>query len=93
MGSGGVLLPNDVFLEILMCLPVKSLLRFKSVCKSWYALIKSSDFIHRHANMIDSKSKLGTFICQYHTPNIDASQFFMLSGESLEVFEDLGKRP
>ncbi|KAI3972964.1 hypothetical protein MKX01_019622 [Papaver californicum] len=94
MGNGGVLLPEDAFLEILMCLPVKSLLRFKSVCKSWYALIKSSDFIYRHANMIDSKSKLGTFICQYqHASNIDdVSQFSVLSGESLEVFEDLGNQ-
>ncbi|KAI3938567.1 hypothetical protein MKW98_016072, partial [Papaver atlanticum] len=62
----GVLLPEDVFYEISMCVPVKSLLRFKSVCKSWCALIKSSDFIYRHANIIDSRSKLGTLICQYH---------------------------
>ncbi|KAI3917269.1 hypothetical protein MKX01_000046 [Papaver californicum] len=95
MGSGGVLLPENVFLEMLMCLPVRSLLRSKSVCKSWYALIKSSDFIYRHANMIDTKSKLGTFICQYHhAPNMDdVSHFSVLSGESVEVFEDLGKRP
>ncbi|KAI3834061.1 hypothetical protein MKW92_038450, partial [Papaver armeniacum] len=92
MGSAGgaVLLPEDVFFEIFVCLPVKSLLRFKSVCKSWCGLIESSDFIYRHADMVDYKSKLGTFICQYDTSN----HFSVLSGdESLEVFEDLGKGP
>ncbi|XP_074275956.1 F-box protein CPR1-like [Silene latifolia] len=34
--------------EILSWLPVKSLLRFKSVSKSWYALIKSRCFIRKH---------------------------------------------
>ncbi|XP_026398187.1 F-box/kelch-repeat protein At3g23880-like [Papaver somniferum] len=91
MGSTGcVFLPEDVIFEILMRLPVRSLLRFKSVCKSWYKLIKSSDFIYRHADKLDIKSKLGTFICQRHT----LDQFFFLSGdESLDVFEDLGKPP
>ncbi|XP_026451343.1 F-box/kelch-repeat protein At3g23880-like [Papaver somniferum] len=87
MGSA---LPEDVLFEIFMRLPVKSLLRFKSACKTWYALIESSDFIYRHANMTDYKSKLGTLICQFDT----SDQFFVLSGdESLEVFEDLGNGP
>ncbi|XP_058213105.1 F-box protein At3g07870-like [Rhododendron vialii] len=41
-------LPIDITLEILSRLPVKSLLRFKSVCKNWNALIKSPDFISKH---------------------------------------------
>ncbi|XP_022740748.1 F-box/kelch-repeat protein At3g06240-like [Durio zibethinus] len=41
-------LPSDLFLEILLRLPVKSLTRFKCVCKSWYALINHPKFISMH---------------------------------------------
>ncbi|KAI8556886.1 hypothetical protein RHMOL_Rhmol05G0290900 [Rhododendron molle] len=41
-------LPIEITLEILSRLPVKSLLRFKSVCKNWNALIKTPDFISKH---------------------------------------------
>ncbi|KAI8556882.1 hypothetical protein RHMOL_Rhmol05G0290500 [Rhododendron molle] len=41
-------LPIEITIEILSRLPVKSLLRFKSVCKTWYVLIKSDDFVAKH---------------------------------------------
>ncbi|KAF9600498.1 hypothetical protein IFM89_009947 [Coptis chinensis] len=41
-------LPEDVVFTILLWLPVASLLRFKSVCKSWCSLIESSPFITQH---------------------------------------------
>jgi F-box interacting protein len=41
-------LPEDLVTQILLCLPVVSLLRFKSVCKSWYALITNQNFITKH---------------------------------------------
>nr|QNT17571.1 Kelch repeat F-box 7 protein [Salvia miltiorrhiza] len=41
-------LPNDVIIEILTWLPVKSLLKFKCVCTSWRALISSQRFIKAH---------------------------------------------
>ncbi|XP_058185591.1 F-box/kelch-repeat protein At3g06240-like [Rhododendron vialii] len=43
-----VKLPEDLLMEILLRLPVKSLLRFKSVCKNWYALIQNPSFISLH---------------------------------------------
>ncbi|KAF9612235.1 hypothetical protein IFM89_038657, partial [Coptis chinensis] len=43
-------MPEDVVYLILLCLPVISLLRFKSVCKSWCSLIQSSNFIAQHLN-------------------------------------------
>ncbi|CAK7354218.1 unnamed protein product [Dovyalis caffra] len=39
---------EDMFREILLRLPPKSLLCFQTVCKNWLALITSSDFIAVH---------------------------------------------
>ncbi|KAL3813341.1 hypothetical protein ACJIZ3_014609 [Penstemon smallii] len=39
---------EDVILEILLRLPVKTLSRFKCVCKLWYTLIESPRFINQH---------------------------------------------
>ncbi|KAL6137136.1 hypothetical protein ACLB2K_062431 [Fragaria x ananassa] len=39
---------DDIVVEILSRLPVKSLLRFRSVCKSWRALISDSYFVKKH---------------------------------------------
>ncbi|KAL1804474.1 hypothetical protein DCAR_0936119 [Daucus carota subsp. sativus] len=41
-------LPQEIFLEILLLLPVKSLLRSKLVCKSWRFLISNPDFVKQH---------------------------------------------
>lgn len=39
---------DDVIAEILSWLPVKSLLRFRCVCKAWHALISESYFVDKH---------------------------------------------
>ncbi|XP_047962614.1 F-box protein At5g49610-like [Salvia hispanica] len=43
---------NDVLSEILLCLPVPSLLRFRAVCKTWGNIIDSQPFqkLHTHNN-------------------------------------------
>ncbi|XP_021750852.1 probable F-box protein At1g14315 [Chenopodium quinoa] len=43
-------LPTELIIEILSKLPVKTLLRFLCVCKSWNSLIKSPNFINIHLN-------------------------------------------
>ncbi|KAM7277268.1 hypothetical protein ACFE04_019134 [Oxalis oulophora] len=40
-------LPQDVVINILLRLPVKSLNRFVCVCKSWYKIIKNNTFIQQ----------------------------------------------
>jgi len=41
-------LPEDLVIKILLLLPFVFLLRFKSVCKHWYALITNQNFIAKH---------------------------------------------
>ncbi|XP_030935079.1 F-box/kelch-repeat protein At3g23880-like [Quercus lobata] len=41
-------LPEEIVLEILARLPVKSLLRFRCVCKTWYSYITNPNFISTH---------------------------------------------
>ncbi|KAG4970224.1 hypothetical protein AAZX31_13G091900 [Glycine max] len=38
-----VYLPEELIIEILLRLPVKSLLRFKRVCNSWLSLISDAN--------------------------------------------------
>ncbi|XP_021724335.1 putative F-box protein At3g47150 [Chenopodium quinoa] len=47
-------LPEELLVNILIRLPVKLLLRFRRVCKSWCSLISHSDFIlsHLHHNQV-----------------------------------------
>ncbi|KAF2295990.1 hypothetical protein GH714_035571 [Hevea brasiliensis] len=42
-------IPRDLIIEILTKLPVKSLLKFKSVCKSWYSIITDPQFVKLHS--------------------------------------------
>jgi F-box interacting protein len=55
-------LPEDLVTQILLWLPVVSLLRFKCVCKSWYALVTHQNFIRKHLlhnkNKSDSNTQL-----------------------------------
>lgn len=39
---------DDIIIEILSRLPVKSLLRFRCVCKSWHTLISDSQLVRKH---------------------------------------------
>ncbi|KAL3502458.1 hypothetical protein ACH5RR_036907 [Cinchona calisaya] len=43
-------LPEDILFQVLSRLPAKSLIRFKCVCRSWYALLEDQSFILAHAN-------------------------------------------
>ncbi|KEH43627.1 putative F-box domain, galactose oxidase/kelch, beta-propeller, F-box associated interaction [Medicago truncatula] len=41
-------LPKELIIEILLRLPVKSLLQFKCICKSWKTLISDPQFANNH---------------------------------------------
>lgn len=42
-------MPLEILVDIFESLPVKSLIRFQSVCKAWNSLIQSDDFITHHS--------------------------------------------
>ncbi|XP_026421161.1 F-box protein CPR1-like [Papaver somniferum] len=44
-------IPEEIQNDILLRLPVKSLLACKCACKNWYALISTSDFINSHVTI------------------------------------------
>ncbi|KAL6568116.1 hypothetical protein OROHE_003800 [Orobanche hederae] len=81
-------LPEELIEIILSKLPVKSLLRFKCVRKSWYSLIKSPHFIDLHLkNRSSAGSKydyliLRRFLEQHHNRHV-------LSFYSYETLDDL----
>ncbi|KQK04978.1 hypothetical protein BRADI_2g17150v3 [Brachypodium distachyon] len=51
----GLPLPDDLITEVLLRLPIKSILRFRAVRRSWAALLSSKDFCSLHHMAISSK--------------------------------------
>ncbi|XP_060188682.1 F-box protein At3g07870-like [Lycium barbarum] len=43
-------LPQELMIDIFLRLPIKSILRFTSVCQSWYSLLTTPHFISMHLN-------------------------------------------
>ncbi|XP_019264953.1 PREDICTED: putative F-box/LRR-repeat/kelch-repeat protein At1g11620 [Nicotiana attenuata] len=61
MNGSSKVLPGEIIMAILLALTVKPLLRFKSVCRSWHALILSLPFINMHHD----RAKRNSLICFY----------------------------
>lgn len=47
-------LPHDLVVDILLSLPVRSLVRFKCVCTSWRSLISNPQFAKSHFDLAAS---------------------------------------
>ncbi|KAH7849046.1 hypothetical protein Vadar_012208 [Vaccinium darrowii] len=60
-------LPFELILEILLRVPVNSLIRFKSVCKSWQTMISNPQFVKKHLNLVimDDTFKSWRIIVRY----------------------------
>nr|GMD24215.1 putative F-box protein At1g19160 [Ipomoea batatas]GMD25816.1 putative F-box protein At1g19160 [Ipomoea batatas] len=92
---GNYKLPMDLVIEILARLPVKSLMRFKCVCKFFYDLIKSDNqFKDKHYGI--SKAKSDCVLLD--TGGADVREYFFVhrESESNEIgctYLDIPKRP
>ncbi|XP_045797691.1 F-box/kelch-repeat protein At3g23880-like [Trifolium pratense] len=62
-----VVLPHDLIVELLSYLPVKSLVRFRSVCKSWKTVIYDPTFVKLHLKRSPTRNPLFT-LTTYHVP-------------------------
>lgn len=71
--------PQDVVTETLLRLPVKSLLRFKCVCKYWYAIIESPSFVRKHFSRENNHTRL----LLYYTSDSDREGVTFLPDEAL----------
>ncbi|GAU19174.1 hypothetical protein TSUD_198550 [Trifolium subterraneum] len=49
-------LSPELIIQILLWLPVKSLIRFKSVCKLWFSLISDPNFANSHFQLAQTNS-------------------------------------
>jgi F-box interacting protein len=87
MGRGKMLwgrdLPEDLSMEILSRLPVKSLMRCKCVSKSWYALVTNPSFITKHLKTSHNLNR-GAAILR-RGGGLDQLRLSTLSNETLEV--------
>ena len=80
-------LPEDVQVEILSGLPVKSLVRFRCVCKSWYTLTSNPDFIAKH--LTSHNPHRGTILHRHDWDGLGQPRVSMLSDETLELSGDV----
>ncbi|XP_074306640.1 putative F-box protein At3g21120 [Silene latifolia] len=77
--KNGDQIPEHLIIEILSRLPVKALLQFKSVCKLWYGIIKSSHFISKHLrNYYDTNNWRDCLIVQYSVTQLGKLDVFKL---------------
>ncbi|KAA8532616.1 hypothetical protein F0562_032568 [Nyssa sinensis] len=84
--SNGI--PDDILIMILVQLPAKILVRFKSVCRSWHTLIGDPFFIKAH--LMRSEIKLnnsGHFLLMYNQYYFRQGVYTLCSpGTSAKVF-------
>ncbi|KAM7512488.1 hypothetical protein LguiB_011363 [Lonicera macranthoides] len=86
--SGNCVVPEEVVTEILSRLPVKSLLRFKCVCKFWYIIIKNPAFINKHLNHYHKENEAQLLVYHY-IPEIDKCRFALFPDDTLSIHQDL----
>ncbi|KAK8510450.1 hypothetical protein V6N13_100473 [Hibiscus sabdariffa] len=78
--------PEILVLEILSKLPVKSLTRFRCVCKFWSSSFQTPLFINKHHLNNLSKNNLNLLLQRCHGPNGEIHYFSQLSTEKGQNF-------
>uniref|UniRef100_A0A7N2R134 F-box domain-containing protein n=1 Tax=Quercus lobata TaxID=97700 RepID=A0A7N2R134_QUELO len=80
-------LPENLVVEILSRSPVKSLMRFKSVRKSWHAHLRNHSFITQHHKWAtsDNQGRGVVFTHEHH----GQTHVALLSNDTLEMSRDI----
>ncbi|XP_047335430.1 F-box protein CPR1-like [Impatiens glandulifera] len=79
------ILPNDVRYEILLRLPVKSLLRLRATCRFWLNIISSPYFIKSHLKQsVKTKNNLNLILSYVNPDRFDFSFLCRLDLDSVE---------
>lgn len=76
-------LSEDLIYEILLRLPVKSLLCFKTVSKRWHSLISSQGFVESHCTRPGSYNTTTTLIVHEDEDHLDGWFSLLQLGPSL----------
>ncbi|XP_006363222.1 F-box/kelch-repeat protein At3g23880-like [Solanum tuberosum] len=90
-----IIIPNEILTDILLRLPLKSLLKCKSVSKSWHQLISSPDFVKTHLKLktdqlvlfpgINGKYKFCSLTPLFNKQHI-AEELLLIDSPNLKVF-------
>ena len=83
MKMNPVSVPNDLVFGILTHLPVKSLLRFRCVCKSWRSMISDPSFVEAHQSR--SASALLISFPDMRDPDRKRTLFCINEGEAHRI--------
>ncbi|GAU41604.1 hypothetical protein TSUD_196740 [Trifolium subterraneum] len=89
-------LPHELIIQILLRLPVKSLVRFKCVCKSWFSLISDPHFANSHFQLSSGKHTSRILLMSTSTPRESRSIDFeapSLDDDSASVSRNLNFMP
>lgn len=78
-------LPVDIVREILLRLPVRTLLQFKSVCKDWYSLIGSPSFTNHHFRHDCNQERL---LIRHYIANEERYAFALYVDEMCSEYEE-----
>jgi hypothetical protein len=80
-------LPHELIIQILLRLPVKSLIRFKCVCKSWFSLISDPHFTNSHFDITATSTHRILLISNstHETRSIDFEAPFNCDSASLNL--------
>ncbi|OMO81145.1 hypothetical protein COLO4_23737 [Corchorus olitorius] len=79
--KNGVYLPADLVNEILLKLPIKSIVRFNCVAKNWYHLFKNPTFVSEHNFMLSKKNSAPSLIINYRDEIDDGKIGLMMFGD------------
>ncbi|CAB4263491.1 unnamed protein product [Prunus armeniaca] len=83
-------IPDEVLIDILIRLPVKSLIRFMTVCKSWRNMIGRLSFIGEHLNR-NLNNHAHTFLVALHNNGgTGDTGYSLLSNETFELLPGSG---